>query len=96
MLGLIARNCSRLPTKTGQNSLKNLSGDIWVVLKTELAIILMAAIISNGMKGKKEKTIKTNLKTSLKLFHKVTHIFWHCAKITLARKGPESESMQNC
>lgn len=66
VLGLIAQNCSHLLTKTAQNSMKNLSGDIRVVLKTELAIILVGAVISNGIKGKKRKNNQNKLENQPK------------------------------
>lgn len=53
MSGLIVQNCLFVPIQTAQNSLKNLSGDIWIFLKTELAIYSGDCCFSNEVKGKK-------------------------------------------
>lgn len=52
MSGLIVQNCSFVPIQTAQNSLKNQSGDIWIFLKTELAIYSGDCCFSNEVKGK--------------------------------------------
>lgn len=67
--GLIAKNCIRLPIKTAQNSLKNLSGDTWMLLKSELAIYSGGCCFSNGVKEKnpqqQQQQKKTKPKTKL-------------------------------
>lgn len=40
--------------QNSRKSLKNLSGDIWMLLKTELAFVLVAAVLQRGYTGGKK------------------------------------------